>query len=75
MKVSILLVPVLPVIVLGKLTVRKIIRPDVCLEAVEDLRTTRTANDGMVECDSKYCKVKCQDGYQFRDTIFEYFDP
>ena len=32
--------PVLPVF--GKLTARKIIRPEVCLEKVEDLRATRS---------------------------------
>ena len=54
--------PVLPVF--GKLTARKIIRPEVCLEKVEDLRATRNANDGTVVCNSKHCSVKCQDGYQ-----------
>ena len=57
--------PVLPVF--GKLTARKIIRPEVCLEKVEDLRATRSENDGTVECNTKHCSVKCQDGYQLRD--------
>ena len=54
--------PVLPVS--GKLTARKIIPPEVCLEKVEDLRVTSSATDGTVECNSKHCSVKCQDGYQ-----------
>ena len=48
----------------NKLTPRKVIPPELCMQKVEDIRKTRSDTDGDITCNQKFCSVRCRDGYQ-----------